>query len=303
MQNPTVSIIIPCYNAGVHLAESIHSVRSQTYTDWELIIVDDGSTDPHTLEVINSLQCDPSLRIISQANAGPAAARNTAIQAAKGKYILPLDADDTIEPTYIEKGVALLEQNKNLGIVYCKAKKFGCEEGPWPLPPFSIEEMVLGNVIFCTAFFRRDDWEDVGGYPEELRHGLEDYAFWLKLLHIKREVYQIDEYLFNYRIKKCSRTTEFVKNRENYIKTHAEIFRINQDFFADNIEALYKYYFSIQDRVRYYDTVFDKGIFVFIIKKITEPCPLLFNFIKKIYTIYKTGRGIITTSQNKPPRQ
>lgn len=287
MQNPTVSVVIPCYNAGEHLAESIDSVRRQTYTDWELIIVDDGSTDPCTTAAIKALQLDATLQVIPQVNAGPAAARNTAIRAAKGKYILPLDADDTIEPTYIEKGVALLEQNYNLGIVYCKAKRFGCEEGPWPLPSFSIEEMVLGNVIFCTAFFRREDWEYVGGYPEELRHGLEDYAFWLKLLQIKRDVYQIDEYLFNYRIKESSRTTEFVKNREHYIKTHADIFRINKDFFIDNIEILYKYYFSMQDRVRHYDVIFNKGIFVFLIKKTIEPCPPLYNFIKKIYTLYK----------------
>lgn len=290
MPDPIVSVIIPCYNAGEDLSESIASVRRQTYAHREIILVDDGSTDPLTLAIVTKLQSDADVQVIFQKNAGPAAARNTGIRAAKGTYILPLDADDTIEPTYLEKGVPLLEQAPNLGIVYCKANKFGCEEGPWPLPQFSIEEMVLSNVIFCTAFFRRDDWERVGGYPEELRHGLEDYAFWLKLLQLGREVHRIDEYLFNYRIKKCSRTTEFVKSRENYIATHAAIFRINSEFFCKHIDIFYRYYFNMQDRVRHYDIIFQKGLFFYLIKKIAEPYPWLYTSLHKIYKIYKQLR-------------
>lgn len=288
---PLVSIVIPCYNAGNYLTESVASVRSQTFTDWEIIIVDDGSTDPETLCALAELEASGDLKIFRQSNAGPAAARNKAITEAKGTYILPLDADDTIEPTYLERGVHLLEQDLDLGIVYCKAMKFGCESGPWHLPPFSLEEMLVGNMIFCTALFRREDWGAAGGFPEQLRHGLEDYALWLKILQLGRKVHQIDEYLFNYRINKISRTTKLVSSRENFVATHAEIFRMNKEFFTDHIEVLFWHRFALEDMVR-------SGIFgvwlnaatfercISAVKCLLAPCPPLYRLAKRIYRFY-----------------
>ena len=151
-----VSIVIPCFNAGETIGEAIESALSQTYADIEIVVVDDGSTDPVTLDVLAHAAW-PRTRILHQGNAGPAAARNAAIQASLGEYILPLDADDRIEPTYVEKAMAAMQADPNVGIVYCKAMKFGAESGPWNLPAYTLRELVIDNVIFVTSLFRRAD--------------------------------------------------------------------------------------------------------------------------------------------------
>lgn len=195
---PLVSVVIPCYNQGRFLAESIGSVLSSGYRDLEIVVVDDGSSDPETVRILDELKY-PATRLIRRQNGGLAAARNTGIGEATGRYILPLDADDRIGPDYIGKAVETLERDSGVGIVYCRGERFGAEYGPWRLPRFSRWRMRLGNVIFCSALYRRADWEAVGGYDESLRRGWEDWDFWLSLLELGRSVRQLPVTGFYYR--------------------------------------------------------------------------------------------------------
>lgn len=200
---PLVSVIIPCYNQGKFLAESIGSVLASDYDDLEIIVVDDGSTHPETVGILDSLD-HPRTRLLRRKNGGLAAARNSGIAEAAGRYILPLDADDRINPRYLGAAVAVLEADPKVGIVYCRAEKFGAETGPWRLPPFSPWRMRLGNGIFCSALYRRDDWQVVGGYDETLRRGWEDWDFWLALLELGRRVVCLDQIGFFYRKNQAS---------------------------------------------------------------------------------------------------
>jgi glycosyltransferase involved in cell wall biosynthesis len=111
---PQVSVIIPCYNQGRYLDDAITSVLVQTYQNFEILIVDDGSTEPETIEILQDYQ-QPKTRIIRTENQGVATARNLGIAQAQGTYILPLDADDKIADSYLEKAVTLLEGNEQLG--------------------------------------------------------------------------------------------------------------------------------------------------------------------------------------------
>jgi len=242
------SIIIPCYDAGAFLSEAIRSAFEQTYDDFEIIVVDDGSTDAETLLMLKRFNW-PRTRIIHQANAGPAAARNRAVAEATGEYILPLDADDLIEPTYVAKAAAVLDALPDVGIVYCRAAKFGAEEGPWELPTFSRDELALGNVIFVSAMFRKSDWELVGGFDETLRHGMEDYDFWIRLVRAGRKVVRLDETLFRCRIRERSRTALFEEDRTQVVATYAQIFRKNRDFFAEHAESLFRRQFALLKEV------------------------------------------------------
>lgn len=246
-----VSIVIPCYNAGAHLEEAVQSALVQTYPDVEVVVVDDGSPDPATRKVLDEANW-PRTRIIRQENAGPAAARNRAVREAAGTYILPLDADDTIEPEYVARAVAVLDSRPDVGVVYCKASKFGAERGPWNLPDYALRELVIDNVIFVTALYRKEDWASVGGYNERLRHGVEDYEFWVKIVHLGREVVQLGEYLFNYRVQPASRTTAFMERRANVVATYAEIFRANQDFYAKHAEVLFEHRFGLYDELSHW---------------------------------------------------
>lgn len=231
---PSVSVIIPCYNQGGFVNEAVDSVLAQSYEDFEIIIVNDGSTEDETNSVLANFD-RPKTRIITTSNHGLAAARNNGIREAAGTYILPLDADDFIGPTYLEKALRVLEQNSELGIVYCRAMLFGAVEGPWGLPEFSLQTMLLDNCIFCSAVFRREDWIRVGGYDETLIYGWEDYDFWLSLLEIGRQVYQIPEALFHYRVSQDSMVR--ARPKQHKIETFTRIYHKHRDLISDNVEV------------------------------------------------------------------
>lgn len=246
-----VSIVIPCYNAGAMLCEAVDSALAQTYPNVEIVIVDDGSTDARTQEILRTVTW-PRTRILHQANAGPAAARNRAVANAEGVYILPLDADDRIDPTYVEKAVAVIEDSPNIGVVYCRAMKFGAESGPWMLPPYNLRELVIDNVIFVTALYRKSDWEAVGGYTEGMLSGVEDYEFWVKMLNHGVGVLQLDEFLFHYRVQEKSRTTGFQQDRSVVVRTYADIFRNNSAFYLKNAEVLFEHRFGLYEELNLY---------------------------------------------------
>lgn len=235
-QNPTVSIIIPCYNQGQYLDGAVNSVLAQTYQDFEIIVVNDGSTDPETVEILKTYN-QPKTTIIHTDNQGLPLARNNGIQVARGRYILPLDADDKIGNTYLQEALELLEDNDNLGIVYCEAEFFGEQEGKWALPEYEFPNILLRNVIFCSGFFRKSDWQEVGGYNPNMIYGWEDYDFWLSIIELGREVYRIPKILFFYRRQAVSMAKSL--NPEKYIKCHTQIFNNHQKLYAEHISTIF----------------------------------------------------------------
>lgn len=226
-----VSVIMPCFNDGAYIQEAIDSVMNQTYSNIEIIIIDDGSDDPKTIDILNSIS-NPAIKILHSKRLRPAGARNFGIGKATGKYILPVDSDDTIDPTYVEKAINILETNQNIGVVYCYADLFGEKKGRWELPKYSFETMLLDNIVFVTAMFYKADWEKVGGFNTKMKAGMEDYDFWLSLLEIGREIYQIPEVLFHYRIKQVSRTTQFQDDCASKQKTYREIYNNHPAFYT-----------------------------------------------------------------------
>lgn len=226
-----VSVIMPCYNDGAYMEEAIASLRAQTYENIELVIIDDGSDDPQTLAVLEKMKAEGAL-VLHTDHLRPAGARNAGIAVATGKYILPLDSDDTIEPTYIAQAVEVMESNENIGVVYCHADLFGEQSGPWQLPDYSLEKMLLDNVVFVTSLFRREDWEKVGGFRTTMKYGMEDYDFWLAILELGREIYQLPETLFHYRIKPVSRTTRFMEDASVVKQTYRMIYQQHPVLYA-----------------------------------------------------------------------
>ena len=112
-----VSVIMPCYNDGKYIKEAIASVEAQTYPEWELIIIDDGSDDKETIAIIDSIQ-NERIKIYHTKHLRPAGARNYGIEHANGVYILPVDSDDKIASTYMEKAVQKIESDDKIGVVY-----------------------------------------------------------------------------------------------------------------------------------------------------------------------------------------
>lgn len=229
-----VSVIIPCYNDGSYIRESIESVRNQTYPNIEIVVIDDGSDDNETRQILNELPND--IYLLRSEHVRPAGARNLGISKSSGKYILPLDSDDRIDATYIEKCVNILNNNEKIGAVYCYADLFGEKSGAWELPKYSFKNMLVDNIVFVTAMFRKDDWKNVGGFDTAMDSGMEDYAFWISILALGKEIYQIPETLFHYRIKKKSRTTEFLNDIEKTKDMYRKIYYNHQDFYEEHAE-------------------------------------------------------------------
>lgn len=231
-----VSVIMPCYNDGQYIEEAVSSLRAQTYPDWELIIIDDGSDEPETKAILEKIGAEAGVQLLYTGHVGPAGARNAGIGAAKGGYILPLDADDTIAPSYIEKAAAVLDNDPQVGVVYCRAELFGEQTGPWGLPDYSLRAMLQDNIIFVTAMFRKADWERVGGFNTNMKAGMEDYDFWLSILGLDREILQLPEVLFRYRIKPSGRSVGFHKSVEQVKETYHQLYRNHLDLYEKHRE-------------------------------------------------------------------
>lgn len=234
----TVSVVIPCYNHGLYLDEAVQSVLEQTYSDFEIIIVNDGSTDSYTNNLINGYR-HKKIRVVTTANRGLPSARNNGISKSKGKYILPLDADDRIGKDYLDKAVHILEHNENVGIVYCEAEFFGEEEGRLQIPEYSPELILINNIIFCSALFRKRLWQDVGGYNTNMKYGLEDWDLWLSIITLGCDVYKIPETLFFYRKNKCSMIDELVKDKAKVLIMNMQIIINHHALYLKNLEKLY----------------------------------------------------------------
>lgn len=232
-----ISVIIPCFNQGAYLNEAVDSVFSQTYQNFEIVIVNDGSDDKHTNKILENYN-KPKTKIIHTSNQGLAHARNNGIKASEGIYILPLDADDKIGSEYLEKGKWILDENEKVGIVYCKAEFFEMRKGEWKLPEFRFPEFLLGNCIFCTSMFRRADYDRTSGYNPNMIYGWEDYDFWLSLLEMGKEVYCIPETLFYYRIKKESMHKSMT--HEQVVYSYLQILKNHRELYADNVEFIFE---------------------------------------------------------------
>ena len=207
-----VSVIIPCYNQGAYIQETIDSVLAQTYTSWEIIIVNDGSTDIETIIKLEELERD-NYKVIHIENSGVSVARNVGIANANGEFILPLDADDKIAPTYIAEAIQILENNSALKLVYADCGFFGELQGISPVPSFTLKGILFENLIYNAAIFRKTDFNKTNGYDSAFRTGWEDWDFWLDFIKNEKEVYKINKVLFYYRIKKESRNSLIVNEK------------------------------------------------------------------------------------------
>lgn len=226
---PKISIIIPCYNYGRYIMETLDSVWQQTFRDYEVLIVDDGSTDAYTLQILREIETRfPDVQIVRQKNGGPAKARNMGVKNARGEFFLPLDADDIIHPQMLARCFAEIQKDEKIGMVYTDTMIFGDFNGVLIRPEFDLYRLLIRNFIVVSSLIRKKAWEDVGGYDENMCGGYEDWEFYIRLSKIGYEGRLIKEPLFFYREHGMSKNKEATEKHEKnvaYIRNkHADLY-------------------------------------------------------------------------------
>lgn len=226
-----VSIIIPCYNQGHFISETIESVLNQNYKNWELIVVNDGSSD-NTSEIINQFKKknpEKHISLIEQTNQGLSAARNKGIKLSRGNYFIPIDSDDKLHEDFIVKTLKVIKSNTALGFVYSNIQHFGDRNDVWILPEFNKEKLIYEDNIVCVcSLVNKKAWFVAGGYDQNMKEGYEDWNFWISIVKNGWIGYRINEFLFYYRKRNNSMLSDSNKKREKLIativKNHKELY-------------------------------------------------------------------------------
>jgi glycosyltransferase involved in cell wall biosynthesis len=197
----TVSVVIPCYNDGRFLMDAVQSVEQCGDGVGELIVVNDGSTDAITKEVLASVE-SRGHRVLHQENGGLASARNRGIATSRGNYILPLDADNRIRPAYPARGMEIMERDSGIAVVYGDPEFFGERAGRKHIPEFNLRQLLEWNYIDACAVMRRSVWERCGGYDERMPvQGFEDWDLWCRIALNGGGFHHANEVLYDYRVR------------------------------------------------------------------------------------------------------
>ena len=261
MNAPLVSVIMPCYNMGEYIGEAIDSVINQYYLNFELIIINDGSDDPFTKDLLCKISLE-KIKVIHISRTGLSSARNHGISHSSGKYILPLDADDKISKTYITDAVNILENKSDVGIVYGTSFFFGEKEGKQQLDVFDYNKMLFSNQIYCSAFFRRSDFDKISGYDIHMKYGWEDWEFWLSILELGVSVDFIDKPCFFYRIRSNSMVRSMTDEQMIYLRRR--IYERHSNLYSH----LFSDPLSLFHDLQYYKTEFDSYFIYKLFRKI-----------------------------------
>ncbi|MGP1273102.1 MAG: glycosyltransferase [Phycisphaerales bacterium] len=202
--DPEVSVVVPHYNLPEFLPETLESIRRQTFRSLEVIVVDDGSTRPDALELIGSLE-STGVRVVRRENGGLSAARNTGLHAARGRFVLPVDADDLLSPTFVEKAVAAMHAEPDLAYATALVSYFretpARRFGGWVPVGLHRDLLPIHNCAgCCMALFRREALESIGGYCTDLT-AYEDWDVYCALASSDARGVIIPEFLLHYRIR------------------------------------------------------------------------------------------------------
>jgi glycosyltransferase involved in cell wall biosynthesis len=177
---PKLSIITACYNHGQYLAECISSVRGQTETDIEHIVVIDGATDNSEAVALSALEMVPNLKVwINKENRGLAASQNIGIEYARAPWVLKVDADDKIHPSYVEEILRAAADDPRRNVIFSPCQHFGAKTHIYRYPAFDYARMMQQFMIPGPAAFRKELWAIVGGYDESMRSA-EDWDLYIR---------------------------------------------------------------------------------------------------------------------------
>jgi glycosyltransferase involved in cell wall biosynthesis len=196
-----IAVVIPCFESGATIGEAVASVLVQTRPASEIVVVDDGSTGLSTGVALSTLP--PLVRVLRIAHGGAGAARNRGANCTTSPHLLFLDADDLLDPTYLEKAGACLDGEPDLHIVSSSMQAFGEASYVWTPPPCTLPAALTGATIPVTALIRRTVWDTVGGFDERLPAAM-DLDFWITAFEHGFRGRVLPEPLLKWRVRRDS---------------------------------------------------------------------------------------------------
>ena len=210
-ENPIISIVTAYYNASKYIKQTAYSIFNQTLKNWEWIIVNDGSSDENTDEILNNIKkMDNRVKILNQKNSGPAIARDNGIKIAKADYICILDSDDLLDKTFLECAYWSLLTNPKATWAYSNQIAFGEDEYVW-IPEFDVKREKSENIIPSSGLIRKTAIIDAGGYSSYITEYHEDWKLWLLLLKNNNIPIRMNYYGFWYRRRSTGRLKTILK--------------------------------------------------------------------------------------------
>jgi len=228
VSEPAVSVIVPCYNGGRFLDDLCDSLAAQTFRDFETIVIDDGSSEEATLRKLASLE--PGIRVVPQENRRLPGARNAGFAEARGEFVLPLDCDDRLAPSFLTETVAALRgAASDIGFAFAHVRLAGDMDGVMPRHFNRFDQLFLNRLPYCMLL-RRAAWQAAGGYDEGMRDGMEDWEFSIRLVQAGFGGVEIAKPLLIYRVSGdgmlMSRTARQHGTIWRYIRTkHRDLYR------------------------------------------------------------------------------
>ncbi len=236
-----VSIVIPSYDQGQLLLEAVASAERCAPPQSELIIVDDGSEDQHTLDILQVLRAGGYF-VHQQLHGGHVAALNTAVSLSRGDYVLPLAHDNILCPGFIEAAIDILDTDSLVGVVYGNYHIFGLYSAVRNVPSFDLDKLLLSNYIDASSIFRKKVWIDCGGYDAAMFY--EDWEFWINAASLGWQFYKVDQITFNYRVRPNSllaqvSSHELLKRQTAYlIRKHSRLY-LTGDRWIDYLSEMW----------------------------------------------------------------
>lgn len=204
MEKGLVSIVTPMYNGARYISQTIDSVLNQTYKNWEMIIIDDGSKDNGPEIVTEYVKRDSRIALVTQSNKGCGAARNNGIKRAKGQYIALLDADDTWNPEFLEAQLLLMKQ-KNTELVYSSHTRIDENNNECLRPFIAPKKVTYTDLLKSCSISCLTGLYDIKTYGkvylrEDMKNLRDDYVYWLEIIKNVKVAYGNQKILANYRI-------------------------------------------------------------------------------------------------------
>jgi glycosyltransferase involved in cell wall biosynthesis len=232
----TISVIMPAYNVAPYIGAAVQSVLAQTHADWELLIVDDGSTDTTAEVVQQTAGGDPRIKLLQKVNGGVATARNLALRLSSGEFIATLDSDDIWEATFLAEQLAVFAAHPDVDIVTANGWFLGgpldgqaARPYPDPRPHPTLQSILADDTsIFIMSVFRRRVYETIGGLDEDFRTN-EDYDYWLRAAIAGFRFWRNDKPLGHYRRRDDSLSAVDVRMLAGIVRVYAKLRPMLQD--------------------------------------------------------------------------